>query len=96
MNPPPFLVSPCVRVWLIGRSLSPWLLQVQRLVPAVWNTSTWSPGMRYPAADPGQLFGTFHTLDANLVGVRLGSRHAIAPCELTVASVRGRTARLLD
>ncbi len=39
-------------------------LQVTRLTPSFWpNSDTWVPSMT-PAVDGGQLFGTFHVLDA--------------------------------
>ena len=39
-------------------------LQVTRLSPSFWpNSATWLPSMT-PASDGGQLFGTFHVLDA--------------------------------
>lgn len=40
-------------------------LRVTRLSPSFWpNSSTWVPS-RTPAVDAGQLFGTFHALDAS-------------------------------
>lgn len=56
-----------------GKPFSAQTLSVLRRTPALWegNATIWTPSSM-PSSDPGQLFGTFHTLDGGHNGYGAG------------------------